>query len=432
MEQKEGTAGMERQTSWKRLRERRFFSRAVSGTQKKRAPQGGQTPPASAAPRARGARGRRLCGGLCLTLALALLCTLAGPAAYAETPAERLERLRAEQQEIETGIDRLKDSVNAAQQTKQYYQSLVNNLKAQLETLNEDIDQQRQSIARKNDEVAQKAESVDRQRALFAARLRGMYEFSRQSSLATLLGLEDLAKQLRFTENLQRIAENDTALVERLRAEEAELERQRAELEEQLTALAARQQELTDTAAQYAQAIQQADADITAAEADLQASQAALADKQQEVEQAEAEWQEWVRAEQVDFSFGGVFRWPLPGYTGISCQFGEPDAVRGRPHRGIDIPAPAGTKIYAAADGVVSTNNHSSYGISVKLTHGDGVVSIYAHMSRRAVNDGDAVTQGQLIGYVGSTGWSYGNHLHFEVNVNGQVVSPWPYLTAGD
>ena len=94
----------------------------------------------------------------------------------------------------------------------------------------------------------------------------------------------------------------------------------------------------------------------------------------------------------------------------------------------MDVPAPAGTPIYAAADGVVSTNNHWTYGISVKISHGSGLATIYGHMSGRVVNDGDYVTQGQLIGYVGSTGNSTGNHLHFETTLHGAAVSSRPYL----
>jgi len=366
-----------------------------------------------------------------ILLVLLLLAALCVPA-FAETPAEKLDRLKEDQKGIEANIDNAEKSKAEAQQTKQYYLALVNNLKAQMETISEDIAAQRQSITQKNAEVAEAAASVERQKYLFEQRMRSMYEMSRRSSLALLLGVENITQALRFTENLQSIAESDTKLLDALQKAEAELEHQRTELEQQLEALNARQQELNETSAVYAQAIQNADADINAAEAQEAASKAALAENQQQIEQAEKEWQEWVHAEQVDFSFGGVFDWPLPGYTTISSGFtdvrdvwnnGQTDV-----HRGIDIPAPAGTKIYAAADGVVSTTLHWSYGIAVKLSHGDGVVTVYGHMSARAVNDGDYVTKGQLIGYVGSTGNSRGNHLHFEVDINGQFVNPWLYL----
>ena len=133
----------------------------------------------------------------------------------------------------------------------------------------------------------------------------------------------------------------------------------------------------------------------------------------------------------MDFEYNqGGFAWPIPGYTNLSSDFGVGRWIYGKwdVHRGMDVPAPAGTPIYAAADGVVSTNNHWTYGISVKISHGSGLATIYGHMSARAVNDGDYVTQGQLIGYVGSTGNSTGNHLHFETTLHGAAVSSRPYL----
>lgn len=369
---------------------------------------------------------------ICLALAVLMLLSLSAPVlfAYAETPAERLERLKQELEDLQAETERVKDNKEKAEQTKQYYQAQANNLKAQIAALKEDIAAQVESINAKNAEVAEKAASVLYQKQMFEQRLRGMYELSRQSNLAILFGIDNLSQMLRFSENLQQITERDIDLVRQLRAEQALLEEQRTELEAQLAALSAREQELMDTAVAYSNAIQQASATITAAEADLAAKDEQEKDLREQYEQAQKEWEAWARAEQVDFEFDGEFSWPIPNYYNLSSDFGTTRVIYGvrDVHRGMDIPAPAGTPIFAAADGVVNTNNHWSYGISVKLSHGNGVATIYGHMSQRAVNNGDYVTKGQLIGYVGSTGNSTGNHLHFEVNVNNTPVSAWPYL----
>lgn len=121
----------------------------------------------------------------------------------------------------------------------------------------------------------------------------------------------------------------------------------------------------------------------------------------------------------------GDLQWPLPGFTTISCQFGEPDAIRGLPHKGTDIPAPEGTPIVAAHDGTVLISGwNDSYGNQVLIDNGAGLSTRYAHMIETAVNVGDTVSAGQVIGYVGSTGDSTGNHLHFEVTVEGVRVDP--------
>ena len=166
----------------------------------------------------------------------------------------------------------------------------------------------------------------------------------------------------------------------------------------------------------------------------LAAQDSSLEEIQRQYLQAQQEWAEWSAAVPEGAPSGGAaqFAWPLPGYTTLSSDFGTARRVYGAKdvHTGMDIPAPAGTPVYAAADGAASLNNHWVMGISVKLDHGGSLATLYGHLSACAVKDGDLVEKGQLIGYVGSTGNSTGNHLHFEVDLNGDPVSAWPYLNA--
>ena len=109
----------------------------------------------------------------------------------------------------------------------------------------------------------------------------------------------------------------------------------------------------------------------------------------------------------------GTLMWPVPGYTYVSRWMSSY-------HKGADICAPYGTPIYAADSGVVTTAGyHYSYGNYVIINHGNGYQTLYAHASRLNVHVGQAVSQGDVIAYVGSTGNSTGNHCHFEVYVNG-------------
>lgn len=100
-----------------------------------------------------------------------------------------------------------------------------------------------------------------------------------------------------------------------------------------------------------------------------------------------------------------------------------------RKHKGIDLAAPTGTPIYATADGIIDRAEwFSSYGLFVEIDHGAELETRYAHMSRLAVAEGQWVSKGDLIGYVGSTGRSTGPHLHYEVRVSGVAVNPIPYM----
>ena len=114
--------------------------------------------------------------------------------------------------------------------------------------------------------------------------------------------------------------------------------------------------------------------------------------------------------------------WPLPGYYSISCYYGNG-------HRGIDIPAPSGTSICAAAGGTVITASYNgSYGNYVAIAHGNGYVTLYAHASALNCSAGDYVGAGQVIAFVGTTGYSTGNHLHFEVQIDGGLANPLSYV----
>ncbi|WP_027883609.1 peptidoglycan DD-metalloendopeptidase family protein [Meiothermus rufus] len=122
------------------------------------------------------------------------------------------------------------------------------------------------------------------------------------------------------------------------------------------------------------------------------------------------------------------YRWPMSNFT-ITTYYGRRGVFQ-RFHTGIDLAAPTGTPIYAARAGQVSVAGWSrfGYGLHVIIDHGEGHETLYGHMSRIAVRPGQWVARGELIGYVGSTGWSTGPHLHFEVRVGGVTRNPMAYL----
>lgn len=131
-------------------------------------------------------------------------------------------------------------------------------------------------------------------------------------------------------------------------------------------------------------------------------------------------------------SGNGMFTHPCPGYSRISSEFGwreAPIAGAGNNHKGMDLAAPTGTPIYAAAAGTVTTARYSSSaGNWVVINHGNGLQTYYMHASALYVSEGQSVSKGQNIAAVGSTGQSTGPHLHFQVMQNGTPVNPRNYL----
>ena len=133
---------------------------------------------------------------------------------------------------------------------------------------------------------------------------------------------------------------------------------------------------------------------------------------------------------------GGKLNWPVPAKACFSSSLSSgfvnrvsPISGRREHHTGYDIPAPYGSAIVAAESGtVIYSGWMSGYGNTIMISHGGGLVTLYGHNSSLVVSKGQTVSRGQTVAKCGSTGWSTGNHCHFEVRVNGGAVSPASYL----
>jgi murein DD-endopeptidase MepM/ murein hydrolase activator NlpD len=125
----------------------------------------------------------------------------------------------------------------------------------------------------------------------------------------------------------------------------------------------------------------------------------------------------------------GGFIWPMRAFT-VTSGYGRRGFWIGGNnfHTGIDLAAPYGTPIYAAQSGTVIEAGWGYFGLNARVAIGDGAVTIYGHMSRLAVNSGEYVSRGELIGFIGCTGICTGPHLHFEVQVDGRPRNPLRYL----
>lgn len=169
--------------------------------------------------------------------------------------------------------------------------------------------------------------------------------------------------------------------------------------------------------------------------AQLEESQSSLEDQLGALEIISTELTEEIQSliAQSQLAFNGaLFVWPVPGWTRISSDYNpRQNPILNIPefHQGIDIPAAYGSPVVAAADGVVIIAGWvNGFGYTVMIDHGDGLTTLYGHNSTLNVNVGDYVYAGQKIAGIGSTGYSTGNHSHFEVRVHGQHTNPWPYL----
>ena len=384
---------------------------------------------------------RLLAVALVLSLAIPLVPETMVVPASAVTQAEiddlksEASDLRSRQKELQNQLAAIKADKDKALEQKTLLEQQINATQAEINTIQAQIDKYDDLIAQKQVELAQAEAQEQSQYELFCERVRYMEEQGEVSYWSILFSSSDFSDLLDNAMMVDEIMQYDNqvmndliAIRQQIAQDKEDLEtarqEQQAAKDEQEAAKASLKSQESEVDALISQ-ISSQQAEVEKAEAQMNAAAAAI---DQQVAAAEKE----LAAQISTVVSESGFMWPLPGYNTLSSLFGgRTHPVTGKPnnHTGIDIPAPAGTPIKAAKSGVVTTSTYnSSYGNYVVVSHSDGTSTLYAHMSRRAASKGQTVSQGQVVGYVGTTGSSTGNHLHFEIRVNGSRVDPVNYF----
>ena len=344
---------------------------------------------------------------------------------------EQAEQDLAAEKEKYEQIEKDKDKAQAQKQSLQNQQSIILDQIAQAV---EQINQKTGEIAAQQQAIADKEAEIDGRWADFKDRMQAMQVMHDSGAVAMISSAQSLYDLLTFSTTLQQISRKDTDVLEEMNAQKAQLEQEKAELEAAKADLESAKAALDEKSGQLSENIQKQDSTISKLDADAKAQEQVVAEKQKLADEAEAAYEQWVR--QNASTGSGVcaegFIWPLPSAGRITTYFGATQNVNGviqTGHGGLDVAIARGTPIYAAHNGVVSsTTGHWSYGNVVMVDNGDGITTVYAHMDSIAASVGQTVSQGDVIGYVGSTGNSTGNHLHFEVRVNGVRQDPLNYV----
>lgn len=367
---------------------------------------------------------------------------------YAASLEEEKKKQQEMQQELKNTQKYLKELEKLKGDTEAYIKELdvrLTQLTDNIYTLERDIDTTKADIeATKLDIIKAKAE-VNAQYATMKLRIKYMYENGESSYLDMILGSENMGELLTRAEYLSQITAYDRAQLEKLKvakeqldAREASLVAKEAELEALLVETQEEQKATEVLMVAKKESMSGFDSQISeqeAAEKELQAEIKAQKAIVAELEEIERKRKEEALKNQLNLTYdGGKMTWPLPGYSRISSYFGyrsNPFGGSGREyHNGVDLPAPRGTKIVAAYDGQVAWSYYSnSAGNWVGIDHGNEIYTVYMHMSKRLVSEGDTVKKGDVIGLVGTTGRSTGNHLHFGIRKNGSYVDPLKWVS---
>ena len=358
----------------------------------------------------------------------------------------RLASAQQEQKDIQKEIDSLDEQVASASERKAALDRQITAAYEEIAAVQALIDALDVQIEEKEAELEQAIARMDEQETLFKTRARVLYECDETSYLEVLLGAESLTDMISRMEIVSQFNEYDSQLLDEYTAAKEEVESQKASLEADRQEKAGYQSELeSKTAAlEVQQAKSQAIIDALAEDKDaLVAEYEKVADEQDSLQSELSELsKKLAAAKKQTVGKGSVsssstasgskgWVWPVAGYHRISSPFGmrvHPVTGVYKLHDGTDIAVPSGVPIKAAKGGtVVKSYFHNAYGNYIVIDHGNGIQTGYAHMSRRAVSVGTKVSAGQVIGYVGSTGWSTGAHLHLQFIVNGSYANAMNY-----
>jgi murein DD-endopeptidase MepM/ murein hydrolase activator NlpD len=276
------------------------------------------------------------------------------------------------------------------------------------------------------------------------ARLVAIYESGQPSSLDFVLGAVSIDDALDMVDYTNLIGKEDKQIAAEVKRSKLELQTQRLQTrrvrrkvlgdERALAARAAQEQEARDALVGARDQLAQTKDEQSQSLSDLSAKDRSLADEIAQEQAASNELAAQIRAAQAQAQPGSTGPTATPSSAGliwpVSGPITSPFGPRwGSFHPGIDIGVPYGTPIEAAAAGtVIYCGWESGYGNLVVIDHGGNLATAYGHQSRIGVSCGEHVSQGQVIGYVGCTGYCFGPHLHFEVRINGSVVDPLGYL----
>ena len=357
--------------------------------------------------------------------------------------------------------EKLQNNLEAAQALKESLQEAKDELAGHVVELDHEMSQVttklfevEQLLAGKEAEhqatevkLAEAKENIEKQYEDMKIRIQFMYEHGSMSFIEILLSCSSFSEMLNKAEYIEQVSAYDRQMLDqyeetkvKVEALEKELSEQKQILEtvradvkkqqEQMQGLITEKQEEIKTyqtdIANKEKAIKEYE-DMIAAQDDLigalEASVAAAKKKRQEL---------GVSDNSTGSYSGGAFCWPAPSYTRISDDYGwrtHPILGVQQFHNGVDMAAPSGSPILAAADGeVIAATYNGTMGNYIMIDHGGGLFTIYMHASALYVSSGTTVYKGDEIAAVGSTGRSTGPHLHFGVRLNGGYVSPWNYL----
>ncbi len=371
-------------------------------------------------------------------------------AASASEIRQNISGLESESKKLESEIKSLQGKINEQQKLKEAIEKKIAVVQREINACNAEISKINAKIAANKTEIDKNNKQIEADKLSFKKRLRAIYMSNTESNVQVLLGADDFASFLQLSQMVASVSARDKKLIENLVEAIKKLEEKQKENDKLLN----EQVEIKKIATEKQNELMADNRSIQSVINSINSEQSGLENDNAKIEKQIKEYQRTLAsmasAGGTSFVYtGGTFLWPVSGYYNITAGFQSNDSVHKGHHDGIDISGGgiSGKPILAIADGVVIQSNNScphnygkgydgcggGFGNYVRINHGtkDGntYVAVYGHMATTAVSTGATVKKGQVIGYVGSTGWSTGFHLHLGIAVNGTYVNPMRFYS---
>lgn len=346
------------------------------------------------------------------------------------------QELASEKEAVDKKAESLEADVNEKRNNRDYVNAEIMIVQGEIDELNTQIRELDDKIKIAEAAISTKKRGIDKNLALLKERIKALYVTGEASTIAILLNSKDIMEWSEKAKTLNAITEHDNQLISKLSESLESINDELTEINEDKLVLSDKKKSLDTKCAELGELYEVSQKLLMQAE---DAHEAAILNSDlisAEIEvtvSAIAELEEKLKTDSdgninlngTGYEGSGDFIWPMPGYTYITCYYGDGG------HRGIDV---AGGDIYgrpivASDSGYVEFAGwNDSYGYCVFINHGNGYQTRYAHMSALGIDTGAYVSSGETIGYVGSTGNSTGPHLHFEVILDGNTLNPFNFF----
>ncbi|MDP4118334.1 MAG: peptidoglycan DD-metalloendopeptidase family protein [Bacillota bacterium] len=378
---------------------------------------------------------------LAVVVAALMLAMCGGTTVYSSSTSQLKKQIAAADSKIAQSQKKLKqakEKKTSAEEQKKIIDDQVSSIISNILCINNNIDDANAKIAEKEKELNEAQKKLDSNKEYFKKRVVSMYKSGTSTYLELLFGADDLGDFLNRVTMLQYVVKNDKNIVDEMTAArntiaaaKVEIEDKKGLLEESKTLAQQQKSKLDETLSQQQAIIGQLAQEVKVNEADAAAAQKEKDALNKQLEKELAALKDTsTNSPPVKYS-GGKMQWPIPQGGTITCPFGYRTYPSVGMHTGLDIAIKVGSTIAAAEAGTVIkiVNGTTGYGKYLMINHGNGVVTLYGHTSKIDVQLGQQVARGEKIAEVGSTGFSTGPHLHFEVRINGSAVNPIGYIT---